>query len=1035
MKKRLVITLLSLISVACVSASVVTVAVNAQELRQATSVTWQQIELSSDLKIGDTLELPARSVTVDDKSYDATVKLIYPDGTAVVRTDTYPQAKLSLAGEYTLSFEARDDNRTRHKDEQTFVVSDKLWKTNNSKSTASYGVGNLAEDSAKGLAVSLQRGDTLTFGKIIDLSEITAETVLLSGYIAPKEQGSADFDRITFTFTDVYNPEITLSISGIRSKGSEEHAKGISYWTAWGNGQTPSGFEGSKFHHNDGYGAVYQHSWSAMKSYWSSDTDNGSRPCVSNTNPFTVRFDPAENKAYVAGVYITDLDDPSLHDGEAIWKGFESNKVMLTVSVDGVTGESANFCLTSVLGYTFSAGTLNSFKDADAPVITLNNDDGLLDENGNYVPYAVKGGSYPVAAATAFDEYAGAVSVQTEVYYNYLSESGRVSVDIENGRFYVEYPGTYTVVYTAKDYFGNTAKKLSTVTSVKELENPLSISIDGEAPSNGSCGERITLPGYSVSGGSGETKVVITAALGSETMVCENGVFLPETAGEWTITYTVSDVTALTATQSFNVTVTANANPVFVNDPVLPKYLIAKASYVVPEVYATDYSSGVKKNVLATLTVDGKTYNAGESFTIASSTVTDETYSTSLKFTAGNTSKVYEVATVNPYNLLGGKFEIGKLFVGSNFSYSRSDDGLKITASKAGDVNWEFANPVAANKARLLINGVADKDDFQSLQVTFTDAENSDIAVTVRIVNYKGENAWLAFGDADRMISQGFSLEDNSFEIGYNGTKFFVGNVRVTVKSTDDGAKFEGFPSGKVYISSKTLDAEKGASYIVKEMDNQPISNLSSDKTAPRIVINGEYGGVYDLGDKYVVTSAIVSDVIDPSATLTLTVTTPSGEIVSDVNGKELNQVAANEDYEILLSQVGQYKVVYNAKDSNNNKTSVTYGINLIDMVAPTVTFGKSGKTAKVGESFAFPSVTVSDDLTSAEDIAVYLTVRNPEGVLVELGTKTTEEVNGKQYLIRYNYTFRYAGDYTFMVLAMDEAGNQTLATYVVTVK
>lgn len=1026
MKKKVIITLLSLLSVFCVSTTALFAAAETYKARQATTTAWSDVTISSSLTIGDTLDLPDRTVTVDGAEYNATVKLYYPDGTAVAKNANYTQARLMVAGEYKLLFEARDASGAYYSAEEVFSVSDKLWKVNNAKSSISYGLGNLAEEGAEGLLVALARGDKLTFGKIIDLSAITADTVLVSGYITPTVQGSADFDSLTFTFTDVYDPEISLSVSGMRSKGSDMFAKGVSYWTAWGNGQLPSGFEDSLYHHGDGYGAKFLHSWSAMRGHWSTELQT-SYPCASNYNPFSVKFDKTNVKAFVGSTYITDLDDPALHDGEPVWKGFTSDKVILTVSADGVTGESANFCITSVLGYDLTVK--NSFKDVEAPVIELDYASGLFDENDNYKYGALVGGTYPVASATAFDEYSGNVKVSAEVYYNYNNENERINCSVKNGVFRVNYAGKYTVVYTAKDYAGNVAKKVCSVNAVTAFATPLSVTVDSEKPQAGTCGERITLPSYSVAGGSGLPAVKITATLGDVVQDVTSGVFLPEKAGEWTITYTATDVTDLPVSDSFKITVTAQSEPVFVDEIILPKYLLSGMSYVVPEVYAVDYSSGEKRLVAATLRVGGNEYSAGESFTPVASS---DGELLAFEFKAGATTKVYNVKTLIVTS--GRRLYVEKMLVGSGFTATRGENGLTVTASQSGTVGWTFANAVAATDSSVLIQGVAGKDDFGSLQVTFTDYADPTVAVTVNILNKKGKNAYLSFGDADRDIPQGFALTDNVFEIGYNGSKFYVGNVRVSVAKTDDGANFNGFPSGKVYIGVKTTQNAVGAGYIVKRIDNHVITTLEIDRTVPRIIINGDYGGLFNPSENYVINSALVSDTVDPSAALTVTVTTPSGKPAKDVSGKELKAVPADVEYEITLSEVGQYRVYYLATDASGNEGELSYGVNLTDRVAPTVKFGKAEKTAAIGEKFTLPAITVSDDVTPAQSLTVYLTVRSAEGVLTELGAASSE-VSGEVYTLRYNYTFRYAGKYTFMVLVMDGAGNQTLGEYVITVQ
>ncbi len=1029
MKKKIAILLMSAMSVCCVASSVSIAAADGYRAGKAENAEWGSVSLSSDFEIGQAFTFPDRTLTVDGKSYDATVKLFYPDGTALQKTSTNTGTTLSVAGEYTLLFEVRDEAGKYHCVEETFTVTDKLWKMNNRKSTASYGLDKLAEEGNEGLCVSLQRGDTLTFGKIIDLSKVTKDTKLITGYITPTVQGSADFDSISFTFTDVYNPEISMTVTGMRSKGTDMFAKGISYWTANGNGQLPSGFEdANQFHHGDGYGAKYMHSWSAMKGEWS-PTNATSYPTASNTNPFSVSFDPESVKAYVGSTYITDLDDPLLHDGEEVWKGFESNKVMLTISAEGVTGEAANFCITSVLGYEIAAETENVFVDTEAPMITLRAEDGLLDANGNYIPYAVVGGSFPVADATAFDEYAGYVDVKTEVFYNYADPEARIPCLVTDGRFDVNYLGAYTVVYTATDYAGNVSKLISGATAVEKLQKPLSVSVKPET-TTGWCGERIELAKPVVTGGSGNTDVEIIAYCDDKGIVITDGWFMPECAGTWMITYTASDVTRLTAETFYTIKVEAKADPCFTYDPVLPRYLLSGMSYTVPEVYATDYSSGEKTEVLASLIVKDATgekeYKAGEKFVPTAASHGDKTV---LTFKAGGGSVSYEIETLIAHE--DGMLRIEKMFVNDGYTYQKSDKGLQMTATRGGDVAWTFANAVAAKDSGVTIEGVKGKDAFKALQVTFTDSADESVAVTVNILNTKGKNARILFGDADRDLSQGFSLSDNVFDITFNGAKFAVGNVRVNVSKTDGGAAFTGFPSGKVYISAKLVGAEEGASYTVSKIDNNVITNLSFDGTKPRIVVNGDYGGVYSVGDRYVINSAIVSDTVDPSATLTVTVKTPSGKIATDINGKELKAVPCDIAYEILLQEVGQYKVDYLALDSESNKGTLSYGINLIDRVAPTVVIEKSVQTVTVGDKLALPVVYASDDVTTSENLIVYLTVRNPEGVFTTLGYDRTIS-SDRVYTLRYNYTFRYEGKYTFTVLVMDEAGNQTLSQYVI---
>lgn len=1016
---------LATISVIALTLSVGVVAMSAQK------ESWEQITLAEEYMIDDSLALPSRTVTVGGKNYDSSVKIYYPDGSAFMKTDTFTSAKLDQAGVYKLTFDAKDEAGARYYDERSFTVADKLWRVAKEKSSVFYGHDPLASEGTQGLLVKLAKGDTLTFGKLLDLSEIDLNTVLVSGFITPSVQGSYDFDRLVFTFTDAFDPEITLSIQGRRSLDTAVHAAGISYWMAWGNGQTGSGFENDNFHHGDIWGTSYAHSFLAMSTGRGEPNNLKSYPQPSDYNQFRLRFDPIEVNTYVSDLRITDLDDPLLHEGENIWKGFKSNQVKLTVSAYDLQGETANFCITSVLGYDLTSE--NKFIESDGPEITLDAEEGMLDANGNMIPPAVVGGTYPVLNATAIDAYSGVREVSAVVYYNYANPAARTTCIIENGRFRVNNVGKYTVEYTAKDAMGNETKLLCGITSVKRLSNPLTVTAPEAPETVGVCGQSIVIPEPEVAGGSGTVSVRTYAILSGEVIEINKNTFFPEKAGEWTIKYVASDITELTAEDGYVLTVSASDKPVFEEVNRLPKYLISGMKHVVPEILAADYSTGTKKIVTATVTVTDKNgskeYKAGDVFVPEVANNLDEVV---LTVKAGTQSMEKRIPAVVCFD--DGLLLMERMFAGENFTAVKTDSGLEITAATSGTVGWTYAGAVAAKNSSVTIEGVKGKDDFSALEVTFTDSLDEKIAVTAKIVNVKGKNAKVCFGDTDREITQGFASAGSVFEIGFNGSAFTVGKTTVNVSVDDLGETFNGFPSGKVYFTVKITDAKAGAGYVVKKVDNNSITKLSIDRTKPRISVSGDYGGMRNLGDIYVLSSAMATDTLSQALTFGLTVKTPSGEIAEDINGLSLKDVDPSVDYSLKLTMAGQYSVYYLAVDEEGNEGELLYTVNILDKVAPVVKLGNGVKTAKVGDTIVLPDVTVSDDVTPSEKIVIYRTVRDPNGVLVVLGFGT-EEKDGKTAVVRYSYTFAYRGEYRFFVLAMDEAGNQTLAEFVVTVE
>ena len=426
---------------------------------------------------------------------------------------------------------------------------------------------------------------------------------------------------------------------------------------------------------------------------------------------------------------------------------------------------------------------------------------------------------------------------------------------------------------------------------------------------------------------------------------------------------------------------------------------------------------------------ESREYSFGESFT----PIADEnTEFITLIFRTGGAVLERDIPVVMGFD--EEDFIVENMFVGEGYDTQKSDGGLTMTARQAGNFSWIYANAVAAEGASLSIAGLAGKSAPEALKVVFTDYADAKISVTMYVENAANGNLRVLFGNTDRELSKSLS-SGGAFVFSYASGMFYVDSVGVTVSADDSGKPFNGFPSGRVYISAEAIGATAGAGYTVQKLDNMSITNLPRDRIKPRIAISGVYGGMYAKDSVYVIAPAIASDTVDPNVSFSMTVKSPLGEVMTDINGKLLSGVDPTAEYRILLSEYGQYKVEYTAVDFSGNQTSTSYAVNIMDMTAPVVTVADTWSSkASVGEKVTLPEVTVSDDKSAMEDIMVYRTVRNPNGVLVVFGFDYTVGEDGQLDYTRYNFTYKYAGIYRFIVLAMDEAGNQTIVQYFVTV-
>ena len=1040
LKKLLVTSLSAALLGACI------VPVTGAMIKASATEEWSNVDIEEEYIVDETLTIPGRTLTIGGQTYDASIKMTYPGGATKIISSG--DLSLDAPGEYTLTYEVRANGK-RYSEAEEFFVVDKLWSVKNEKSSVEYGkVG-----STEGLLVRLAKNDTLTFNKIVDLADYTTKEDLIKGFINPDAVGSYDFEAIIVKITDAYDPSQVLTVRGFKSSGTVNAQCG-SYWTAAGSNQTLGGWDSNakdfrtRGEAPDGICGTYRNvSFCSQSGKWV----GGSAPfevwdVTSDVEVFSVQFDEASKKVSVkdrTGISeVADLDDPERYETEPLWKGFTSGKVRISVTADSLAAETANFAISKVFGYD-SLAVENRFVEKDAPIFTVDVDENLVEYNEkldrySFKPVAVVGGNYPVPQATAFDGYAGDVEVTTKVYFDYTNT--KTALSIKNGTFEVKDKGVYAIVYTAKDHMGNVAERIYWVTAVAALENPLALNVNtSEAILNGICGERIPLASYSATGGSGDVNVTITATCGDTTLDVTDGKLLAEQAGTWTITYQAKDYAGITVEKSYEITVALGDKPVFVDAPILPQYFISGMEYIVPTVYAYDYTSGNKVEKVASLVLTDangtKTYQAGEAYTpvVAVDENGNITQDIEIKFVCESASMSMDVESVAPRSGSRALY-IEKMFITDGLDITRDSTGLTMTATVDGSASWTFANALAAEGTSLYVKGVKNQSIFSGMKVTFTDYADSSIAVTMYVEHTATGTLQVKFGDTDRELTKGLNLGIdkngkalNEVTFSHKMGKFFVDGLGVTVATDDNGNAFNGFPSGKVYMSAEAFGVKAGQQYLVTQIDNHIINKTSRDFAAPRIAISGEYGGLYDVKSEYVVTSALASDAVDPNVTCTVTVKKPDGSIIKDVNGLELKNVPADKDYVIQLMNYGQYQVEYKSTDWAGNDGKSSYAVNVFDQKAPKLSLKSEwSATAKVGDSVVLPEVEISDDNTAKDAISVYRMVRNPYDVLTTFGYDAENTA--------YRFTFKYAGEYKFIIIACDEAGNQTYLEYVVTV-
>ncbi len=966
---------------------------------------WSETTLAAEYSINSELSVPDRTVGANGKTAKASKNIVYPSGNSYAQADDGSLVvKLTEAGKYTVTYFAEIDGKKFVISEYFSVKQTKI--TLGEGSSVSYGRGRYSDTEA--FILSLARGETFYFNQAFDLSKLSKGDSLLSFFIDPLTKGTFDAGSIYFTFTGAINREEKLVIRVNNDSG--ENGGGRAYIAAGGDNQPLTGIEiyaGSPIiHKGDEWGTPVWLSFDAQNNLIEG------KPEKSDYSILSLNYDSDENALYAKKACfgdlgkIADFDDPSCFS-DGLWEGFTGGKAFLSVYGDSFVNNTVDICFTSIYGFT-NKDLKNCFDeeliDDEAPVLTVKTDD---------LPNARLGYYYAIPEASAYDVYSGICDVDVKVLYN-----GKISVNIENGKFKADKNGFYSIVYTSKDDSGNEAKNTITV-YVSEEANDIVVRI-GDHPTSAKCGDRVDiLPPEYIGGGLGKLSYSVKVVKdGKEEEVTD--CFYPESVGKYTIVYTVVDYTGYEKPASYDLEVTADNVPKLIEKINFPKYILGGMNYTFGEHYANDYSTGtlLKKPVELEIKTakETKKYSAGEKYSV-NPTTNGEKAEFALK--CGETVlKTQEITVVMPYT--DDKLTVENYFVNNGGEYTEKKTQTGINFEATGNYSWTFAKDLVGDNVSAVVKGVEDGGNFDRLTFTITDSENENVSVSLIFVK-DGENYYCYAAGKRLELTQNFNDSSSSVRFGYEDGRAFIGGNYVTVTSDDEGNDFKGFPSGKIYFSMKVeADGSTVTTVNLQKLCEYPFTRATKDLVAPQIVILGNYGGYYKLGDIYEVVPAVASDVLDVNVTLTLSVYDAKGNVVKSIDGVTLKDVDPSVAYKVKLTDYGQYDVKYKVGDSNASD-EISYAVNVPDTTAPEFAFEKGFKTsAKVGEAYYIPKFTVKDNLTAAEDIEVYKYVVNPDGRIIAL--------NGD------GFRFSKAGKYEFYLIAYDKAFNGKTVKVTVTV-
>ena len=1015
MKKKLWITsLLAALSLTVVAGGVACTTSPEVVMTQAAE-NWQVGEIDNTYLYGTSFEVPAAEVEVNGETVVATATVTYPNG-VTVNTANVP---LNQAGTYTVTYRAVV-NGVHCVEEKTFNVENKSYLTQKKDTTVEYGHYSEYNANSNGLLVRMAEGDELTFSKLIDFTSITGSTPLVEFFITPDTSGVYDFNTLVFTFTDALDSSVYLRYRMLRYP-AEDRGFNWGYVDVGGNGQSQVGCENGS-HRSGWVGTPIEFTFSAAmhegNQWWGKlvERQPDLRKCGLYFNPVTM-------EATTNGSHIAHLNNLEYY--ETAWTGFPSGMAKLTVTVEDVVADTANFCITRVAGIDLTA---ELFAEEDAPIVNVPMEQ---DE----MPKGEVGLLYKIPQATAVDYYSGACEVKTSVFRDYATDSP-VNVSSSNGAFLPTAAGWYTITYTAKDTLGNEGYTLRNVYVAEDL-GEIEITLPDNYATEATLGSWVNLDDIVYTGDCGQATVTKTVTLGEESYVVTDG-FRPEIAGEWKVTYTVTDYLGRVGSVDYIINGIVGEGYLLLDELVMPWIFVSDSQYTLPVIYATDYSSGKAERKLASVIVTDKngekTYAAGETF-IPSVEENGDIVTVSYQYD-GQVLDERQIPAVLVKN--GSKINGQNYFYGQGFTTTFQDDkgtedpeddeyysaGLKIVADKNSALcGWTFATPQLMDNFSLFFEGIAANTMFEALQITLTDTQNASEEICITL-NVKGKASSMVVCGTEMITPVNMTSEQ--YKVSYKEGKFTFGDISLAVKETTSGEAFNGFSSSLAYVRVEMVNAKKGASYKFLSINEANISRRNLEVFAPNFKILGDFGGNQSLNSVYEIFPAIANDAFAPNTSVTMTATAPDGSILVDKDGVKLENVPTDKTYYITLSQYGKYQITYTVEEKDwvaKNTLSLVKAIFVVDEEEPQVKFVSGAQTtAKVGEIITMPKYIFQDNITANENITIVSSVINPYGRVYYF----TKGQNAIKCL--------YAGEYKFIVMVMDEHGNMAYATHTITV-
>lgn len=915
------------------------------------------------------------------------------------------------------------------------------------------GLTDLGE-SPVGVGITVRGKTTLTYKKPVFLGDNDIYMPLVEWVVTPQagqqktlscQKGSIEMSEIRIKLTDAVDPSIFVEI---RSKYSQ-HNNTQSYVNVRTNTMEFAGYNVDSFTSDENV---------------KSGKGNGTGQCGAfaggDTRSSTYFYDYADNSVWL-GVgtssslnkpqprpsvgmrYVRDLDSLADMYGKTdqVFTGFTNGYVNLSIEIAEVNYPEATMILRAIDGQTFVMED-NQIADTVAPALDLE------PKYKANIPNGEVGKTYPFIPCVAYDLVDGN---DLTVAVKALDPNGNVVAEGDrNGSFVPAISGNYSLVYSVSDAAGNNIEKTFTV-PVKEKLNRFALVLDERVtiPSDAKVGDAVKTPDASLTGGSGFNSLsykVIYAATGE--VYSEVHDFTLNKAGYYEVVYEYEDYLGMSGVYKKGITVVLSEKPVF-EKVSFPKAVVKGANYVVPEAVAKDYASYNGEGKLATVTTeysyDGETWTKlPENRILAPSG--DMLY---IRYKARplidrsddkeEISEVYslKVKDVKATENLQNFFDSDGVTVGET---AVANAGRQyVFKPERNNATMQFINPVATENVKMtFVFDNTDAASFNAIEVTVADYASYDERVTFTL-RKSGNGATVTVGKVTNGISGAFSNGSIVMEIDGEVLSDVYSSVGV-FKTYDNGAEFNGFTSGKVYLTYTFLGVDTSVEPTgirIVDFCGQPRFAVGGKAVVkPSITLEGQVETYVTCNSEITLPKGFATDLFDTNVKLNVKVTDPDNQTVTSLSSVSLNGAAADKDYKIRLTKYGRYTVSYTARSASGTSQEKKIIVISADDVKPVIEIEGQFKTAaKVGNEYTLHRAIAKDNYDAEDKLKLYVFMFDPDGYIENI-TYIDEEKGitiGNEFK-ETKYTFKKAGVYRIRYFVEDSYGNYDQKIFKVTV-